>query len=355
MRRDLERRIDAYFQETGLSRDGGSWMVAKSLSIMAWAILSYIVLVFVASTWWMVVPAAVSLGLAIACIGFSIQHDGNHGAYSSSSRLNALATWSLDLIGGSSFVWRQKHNVLHHTFTNVGDVDDDIHAWPFLRLAPHQRRLWFHRFQHMYFPVLLGLFFTSKWAVWDDFHVLATGRIGEQKVPRPRGKNLAVMLLGKALFFTWALAIPLMLHSVAVVLPVYLLTTAVLGITLGVVFQLAHAVDETDFPEPAADTNRLSRPFLEHQLATTANFAPKNRVITWYVGGLNFQVEHHMFPKISHRHYPALSPIVREVCHEHGVPYIMHETMSGAFRSHLRYLARLGASPVVAINAVPAA
>ena len=353
LRADLNRRVDEYFKQSGKPRDGGAGMIAKSAIILTWAMSSYALLVFWSASWWSAAPLAVSLGLAMACIGFSIMHDGNHGAYSSRPLINKLATGTLDVIGGSSFIWRQKHNVLHHTYTNVDGVDDDIVAWPFLLLAPSQRRFWFHRWQHMYFPVLMGLFFVSKWVIWGDFFVAYKGKIGSQRIPQPRGWDLAQMLVGKTIFYGWAFVLPLFLHSVVEFLAVYLLVTFVQGVTLGLVFQLAHAVEEAAIVPPPAEGSTVERPWFEHQLATTMNFATDNRVVNWYVGGLNFQVEHHLYPRISHRHYPALAPIVREVCLKHGVPYLTQPTVRLAIASHLRFLKDMGTgqhnqAPVIA-------
>ena len=343
LRAELNRRVNEYFKQSGKPRDGGAGMIAKSAIILAWAMGSYALLMFWSESWWSAAPLAVSMGLAMACIGFSIMHDGNHGAYSSRPLINKLATGTLDVIGGSSFIWRQKHNVLHHTYTNVNGVDDDIVAWPFLLLAPSQRRFWFHRWQHLYFPVLMGLFFVSKWFIWDDFFVAYHGKIGSQRIPRPRGWDLAQMLVGKTIFYGWAFVLPLFLHSVVEFLAVYLLVAFVQGVTLGLVFQLAHAVEEAAIVPPPAEGSTVERPWFEHQLATTMNFATDNRVVNWYVGGLNFQVEHHLYPRISHRHYPALAPIVREVCIKHGVPYLSQPTVRRAIVSHLRFLKDMGA------------
>lgn len=346
LRTELNQRIDAYFEQSGLARDGGFASLSKTVSIFAWATVSYLLLVFWAQSWWTALPLTVSLALALAGVGFSVMHDGSHGAYSRSPLINRLAAASLDFLGASSFIWRQKHNVLHHTYTNIDGVDDDIRAEPFLRLAPTQRHRWYHRYQQLYFPVLMGLFFTTKWAVWDDFAVVARAQIGSQRIPRPRGWEIVQLVAGKLLFVGWAAVLPMMFHPVLPVLICYTLLAFVWGITLGVVFQLAHAVDEAEFTTISAESPTVERPWVEHQLATTANFAMGNPVISWYVGGLNYQVEHHLYPRIGHRHYPALAPIVREVARKHGAPYLAHETMRGAVASHLRFLGRMGARPV---------
>jgi linoleoyl-CoA desaturase len=265
--------------------------------------------------------------------------------------VNRLSAASLDALGGSSFFWNQKHNILHHTFTNVDGVDDDIDSSPFVRLAPTQRLRWYHRFQVVYVWALLGLFFASKWVVFDDFKVWTRGKIGPQAIPRPRGWDAVQLIAGKLGFLAYAVAIPLAFHSPLHVVAGFVWTYAVLGITLGTVFQLAHAIDGTAFcTAPGAD-GKLDQPFFEHQLATTANFAQKNRLISWYVGGLNFQVEHHLFPRVSHRHYPAIAEIVREFCREQGLRYLSYDTLWGALRAHLSFLRRMGrGEPVVSAS-----
>lgn len=350
LRTELNQRIDAYFEQTGLDRDGGVPALLKTVALFGWATVSYLLLVFWAESWWTALPLTVSLALALAGVGFSVMHDGSHGAYSKSPLVNRLAAATLDFLGASSYVWRHKHVVLHHTYTNIDGVDDDISAEPFLRLAPTQRYRWYHRYQQFYFPVLIGLFFTTKWAVYDDFAVVTRGTIGTQRIPRPRGWDMAQMIAGKLLFVGWAAALPLMFHPVLPVLICYTLLAFVWGITLGLVFQLAHAVDETEFTAISAEHATVARPWFEHQLATTANFAMRDPVITWYVGGLNYQVEHHLLPRIGHRHYPALAPIVRDVARKHGAPYNAHETMRAAVASHLRFLGRMGARPTQAVQ-----
>ena len=350
LRSAIDRRVQAYFDETGYDPRGGARLARKSLVILSWALGSYLLLLLWASSWWTAMPLAVSLGLAVAGIGFSIMHDGGHGASSRRRWLNRLSAGALDLIGGSSYFWNHKHNVLHHTYTNVDGVDDDLDAGPFLRLAPTQRRRWFHRFQHAYELPLLG-FLAAKWTLLDDWVALGTGKVGPWTVPRPRGWDLVQLVAGKLLFLTWALGLPLLLHPALPVLGLFALTSVVVGVTLGVVFQLAHVVDGVRI---TASDARMELPFVEHQLATTADFSPRSRLITWYVGGLNFQVEHHLFPKISHVHYAALARIVREVCQELGVAHLCHETLWSALQAHFRCLKRLGRGEQLSVALSPA-
>jgi linoleoyl-CoA desaturase len=341
LRSTIDRRVKAYFEDSDRDPRGGARLLLKGLVITGWAVGSYLLLLLWAASWWTAVPLAVSLGLAVAGIGFSIMHDGGHGAYSQRRWLNRLSAGALDLIGGSSYFWHHKHNVLHHTFTNVDGVDDDLDAGPFLRLAPTQRRRWFHRFQHWYELPLLG-FLAAKWTLLDDWVTLARGKVGPWSAPRPRGWDLVQLVGGKLVFLTWALVLPLLLHPVLPVLGLFALTAVVVGITLGVVFQLAHVVEGVQITSSPEAGERMALPFIEHQLATTADFSPRSRLITWYVGGLNFQVEHHLFPKVSHIHYGALARIVREACRELGIPHLRNETLWSALRSHFRCIKGLG-------------
>lgn len=341
LRETLTEAVRRYFERPGLRPEGGARIVLKSAVILGWWLASYLLLVFWAQTWWQAAILVISLGVSIAGIGFNIQHDGGHGSYSNRKLANRVSSLSLDLMGGSSYLWHFKHNILHHQFTNVNGVDDDLDAGPLLRLAPSQEHRWFHRFQCWYIWGLYA-FLPPKWQFWDDFRNLFTGKIGDQTIPRPKGRDLAIFSAGKVVFLTWAFVIPLLFHPVGNVLLAYVACALVLGVVMGTVFQLAHCVEEAAFSHVPVAPDKMERPWAEHQLATTMDFAPRNRVLSWYVGGLNFQVEHHLFPKISHVHYPALQPIIRKVCAERGVPHLSHETLRSALGSHVRYLKRMG-------------
>jgi linoleoyl-CoA desaturase len=337
-------RVDAYFERTGKRPDGGARIVVKSAIVLAWLVASYVGLVFWASTWWQALPMTLALALAVAAVGFNVQHDGGHDAYAKSRRGNHLAAYALDLVGGSSYVWRFKHAFLHHHYTNLDGVDDDVDAAPFLRLAPTQRRRWYHRFQHWYAWILFG-FLPPKWVFYDDFSVTIRGRIGSQPIPRPKPTDVVLMVAGKVVYLGLAFVVPVLAgHGIWAVVGCYGLFALFAGITLSITFQLAHCVEEADFPRVHRGGGRVDRPWMEHQLATTVDFAPRNRVLTWFMGGLNFQVEHHLFPRISHVHYPEISPIVRQTCAEFGVRHLSHDSFFPALRSHVRHMRRLGQS-----------
>ena len=337
----LKARIDRYFKFTHRSPRDCWQMYVKTAVILTWFFASYALLVFAPLTWWMAIPLVVSLGLSMAAIGFNIQHDGGHKAYSNKGWINRIMASTMDLLGGSSYVWDHKHNTVHHTYSNITGHDDDIEVGFLGRLSPHQKRLKFHRVQHWYLWALYGLL-PIKWQLFDDYLNIARGRIGQHKFSRPKGPSLALFIGGKALFYSLAFIIPLFFHSFLTVVLFYVLASWVNGITMAVVFQLAHVVEEAQFPMPDSATGKMQTHWAVHQVETTVDFSRRNPVLCWFLGGLNFQVEHHLFPRICHIHYPRISRLVEKTCREFGVSYNAHKSILSAIASHFRWLKRMG-------------
>jgi len=338
---ELRRRVDEYFRSSGRRQRDCPQMYVKSAIIVACVAAAYVLLVFVAQTWWQALPLAILLGLATAGIGFNIQHDGGHHAYSDSPWVNKLMSMMLDLIGGCSYLWHWKHAVFHHTYVNLTGHDTDIDLGLLGRLTPHQKRFKFHRWQHWYLWPLYGIM-AIKWQLFDDFHDVLRGRIGEHRIPRPGGWELVIFLAGKALFFALTFGIPLLFHPVWVVLVYYAATALVVGMVLSVVFQLAHCVEQAEFPLPRPDNGRIDNAWAIHQAETTVDFARRSWVVAWLLGGLNFQIEHHLFPRVCHVNYPAMSKLVEATCREFGVRYTEHESFRAGLASHFRWLRRMG-------------
>jgi linoleoyl-CoA desaturase len=338
---EVRRRVDEYFRNSGRWLRDCPQMYLKTAIIAACFVASYVLLVFVAQTWWQALPLAILLGMAAACIGFNIQHDGGHHAYSNLPWINKLMSISLDLIGGSSYLWRWKHGVLHHTYVNITGHDNDIDLGFLGRLTPHQKRYKFQRWQHWYLWPLYGMT-ALKWQLFDDFNNVLRGRLGEHRIPRPAGWELAIFLGGKVLFFTLAFGIPLLFHPLWVVLVYYFVVAFVLGMVLSVVFQLAHCVEDAEFPLPRPDTGRIENAWAIHQVETTVDFARRSWLQAWLLGGLNFQIEHHLFPRICHINYPAIAKLVEATCREFGVKYTAHKTFWAGLASHFRWLRQMG-------------
>jgi linoleoyl-CoA desaturase len=338
---ELRRRVNEYFQSSGKKERGGWRIYSKTAIVFGWMIASYVGLVFFAPTLWLALPLTLSLAAAMAASAFCVQHDGGHRAYSNLPWVNRLAALSLDFIGASSYLWHWKHAILHHTYSNIPGQDTDIELGSVMRLCPQQKRRWFHRWQHLYLWVLYGVM-AARWHLWGDFKDVITGKIGPHPIPRPKGLDLIIFLGGKIFSIGWLIAVPLFFHEWWVVLCFYLLATALMGVILSVVFQLAHCVEEADFPSPVDGTMRMESAWAIHQVQTTADFARGSRILSFLLGGLNFQIEHHLLPQVCHVHYPALSPIVEGVCKEYGVRFSSHPTFWAGVVSHYRWLKRMG-------------
>nr|WP_255216550.1 acyl-CoA desaturase [Pseudenhygromyxa sp. WMMC2535] len=287
-----------------------------------------------------VLLGSINVGLAVGGMGMSIQHDGGHRAFASTRRGNWWAAAVLDFLGASSYVWRVKHGVVHHTFPNVEGADDDIELGALARMSPGQPRYAFHRLQFVYLPLLYG-FITFKWFLWDDYRDLLRGKVGAANIAMPRGAELALFIAGKVAHLGWGLVLPVIVLGWAWGLAFYVVAFYLAGFVLALVFQLAHCVEEAEFIS-LAPSEHIERGFAQHQLATTVDFARENPWLTWYVGGLNFQAVHHLFPRISHVHYPELAGIVETCCAEYGVRYHASPSLRAAVTSHLRWLWRMG-------------
>ena len=343
----LRQRVDTYFEQPGRSRrDNLQWYI-KAASILLVFAASYALLVFAATTWWQTIALTIVLALSTVGIGFNIMHDGGHAAVSRHRIINRLMAHSVDIVGGSSYLWRWKHGVLHHNYSNIVGHDMDITLGMLARFTPHQPKYFHQRWQQWYVWALYGML-AIKWHFFDDFRTLLTGRIGPHRIPRPRGADLALLVGCKLTFFILAFVVPLTLHPFWIVAGVYCLFAVVSGFALSVVFQLAHCVEEADFPKVAEGSGSVDNSWAAHQVETSVNFSHGNRLITWLFGGLNYQIEHHLFPEISHCNYPGIAPVVRDTCREFGVQYKEHASFYAGIRSHFRWLRRMGA-PVVAV------
>jgi len=338
---ELKRRINDYFESTGKSLSGNTRLYTKAIVLISSFIFLYIHLVFFTPTLVWSILECVLLGIVVAGIGFNIMHDGAHGSFSKYKWLNVAAAFSLNVLGGSSFMWNIKHNVIHHAYTNVDGVDDDIDIQPWMRMSTTQPRLKMHRYQHVYFWVLYALLYIL-WVFVLDYQKYFKRKIGDMPLKKMTLSDHLVFWSFKIFYLFVFVAIPIYMLGFISWMVGFLIFSLVAGFVLSIVFQLAHTVEHTHFPVPHEETGKLEDEWAIHQLKTTANFAPKNKFISWLVGGLNFQIEHHLFPKISHVHYSNLRRIIKQACDEYGVPYIEYSKMRQAVVSHVSFLKQMG-------------
>jgi linoleoyl-CoA desaturase len=347
----LKDEVEEYFV-----KKTGDWrLFSKTIILVSSAIGLYLMIMFGNVNNWAALAMCAVLGLTLASVGFSVMHDANHGSYSTRPRLNDFLGLTLNAMGASSYFWKQKHNIIHHTYTNVDGIDDDIAKSPIIRQCESQKWVPAHKIQYLYLLPVYSLS-TIFWIFIMDFKKYTSRKIYTTAAWRMSTKNHIIFWVTKVLYVTFYMALPIWVWGFLPWLAGYFVLNAVMGLILSLVFQLAHVVENTEFEHVPLDaTKHIETAWAEHQIKTTANFAMGNKVISWFVGGLNFQIEHHLFPRVSHVHYPAISKIVMQKCREFNLPYNKYDTMAQAVASHFRMMKQLGKPPVPAMEQVQAA
>lgn len=341
----LKVNVDNYFKENNIPKTGNASLYIKTLVLIPSAVLIYLALVlFPTLPVFVLITLCILLGAVLASIGFNVMHDACHGCYSSKKWVNDLLGLSLNGLGGNAFIWKFKHNILHHTYTNVDGMDDDIAKSPLMRQCRTQKWVPAHRFQHIY---VLGVYAISSfaWVFMMDFNKYLKQRVINTPLQKMSVADHIVFWVSKLLYAIFYIAIPVSVYGWGAWAIGFATMHVFLGLTLALVFQLAHVVEHAEFELVSGEHTQIENAWAEHQVRSTANFAPRNRFINWYVGGLNYQVEHHLFPRISHVHYQAISPIVEKTCKEYGLPYNSYPTMTESLMSHFRMMKALGEKP----------
>ncbi len=321
---------------------------AKATAILALVAVSYWVLVLGDVPLVLRILAALALVAGLIAVGTGIMHDANHGSFAQHRWANRVAAYSLDALGASSWLWRFQHNVLHHGNTNVAGEDTDIELSPFARLTPSQPWRPWHRAQHIYIWPLYG-FLTLKNLLVSDLATVLSGRMdGHPLRETVRPSVVARMTVGKLFHLGWAVVVPLLLHPWWVVLTFYVACSWLVGFFLAVTFQLAHCVDQAEFP--ADDSPRRGDAFVTHQLRTTVDIACTTPVLgpiyRWLVGGLDHQIEHHLAPRLPHTVYARVAGRFRPACLAHGIEHREHPSLWAAISSHARWLRTMGRPPI---------
>jgi linoleoyl-CoA desaturase len=326
-------------------------MVLKTIFMYTLYFLPYALIVTgVITSSLLLIPMTIVMSLGLAGIGLSVMHDANHGAYSKRGWINTLMGYSLNLIGANAFNWKMQHNVLHHTYTNVHEEDEDISPRGVIRMSPHSDWKFIHKFQHVYAWFLYGLM-TIMWMVLNDFKRLV--RYHKNGLAKKHKANITrewvILIITKLVYIGYIFIIPLVFTALPwwqILIGIFIMHY-ITGFILAIIFQPAHVIDGTEFPLPNED-HALENNWAVHQLLTTTNFGNKSRWFSWYVGGLNFQIEHHLFPNVCHVHYRKISGIVKSTAQEFGLPYKSANTFIEALRGHARLLKQLGMRPAVA-------
>lgn len=348
----LNQRVNEYFKSNNISRYANTQMKVKTVFMFTLYSAPYFLMITSTVTnGWGMLALCIAMGLGVAGIGLAVMHDANHGAYSNKSWINNAIGYSLNVMGAGAFNWKVQHNVLHHTYTNIHEVDEDISPRGILRMTPYSDWKFIHQFQHFYAWFLYGLM-TLVWVVAKDFVRLVKyqkdGLVKKQKADIT--KEWTILIATKLFYIGYIVVLPLAILDIAWYqwLIGFITMHYLAGFILAIIFQPAHVIDGTEYPLPDEE-GKMDNSWAIHQLYTTTNFANKSTFFSWYVGGLNFQVEHHLFPNVCHVHYKQLSKIVQATTKEFGLPYKSEPRFIDAIVGHAKLLKELGKRPVLLV------
>ncbi|MCF6349858.1 MAG: acyl-CoA desaturase [Flavobacteriaceae bacterium] len=346
--RILNKKVNLYFKENKIKKTG-NWKLYLKTVVMFTLFITPIILIYTLNLpTWVQILFMILVGVGMAGVGMNVMHDANHGSFSSKSWVNKLFGSSIYILAGNDYNWKVQHNVLHHTYTNIQGYDEDIDAGRIIRFSKHTKWLKIHKYQKHYAFLLYGLL-TVNWAITTDFkqsYNYLKRKLAYGKFPNP-ATQWTKLVIGKVLYYVLWIVLPLFLgFSWLQILIGFIIMHYTAGIILSVVFQLAHVMPNTEMPLPDESGN-IKNTWAIHQLFTTSNFAPKNWFVRFFTGGLNYQVEHHLFSQISHVHYKKLSKIVKETALEFKLPYNEYKTMWKAVKEHYKQLSLLGKKPAL--------
>jgi len=254
------------------------------------------------------------LGAAGAWVGFGLQHTANHGGLTHNRTLNALWGFWDDMVGGSSLIWRYHHMVSHHLYTNVLDKDMDVYSsFPLMRFDDRQPLQWFHRFQFIYAPISFSFLYLS--AQIQDITCMITEQCYDIRLLGLQKEEKYLFWAGKVLHFSSSLFLPLYLHGLSF-LPVYGVMAASGSFILALLFIVSHNIEDT---KPSSLTEESQKDWARWQVETSASWG--GAISSFFTGGLNFQIEHHLFPGVAHNLYKEIQPIVEDECKKRGIRY----------------------------------
>lgn len=340
----LKARVNQHFKDRKITKKANNNMRFKTLfMLILYTTPLILMLTGIVTSFWGTILMWSIMGFGMSGIGLSIMHDANHGSYSKKKRTNKALGFLLNYIGGYHINWKIQHNVLHHSFTNIEGFDEDIEK-PVMRFSPNQKNKWLFRFQAFYASFFYAIL-TIYWLIFKDFEQIF--KYSKRKLLMGQGislkKALFQIIVFKTIYIGFTLVLPIMLLDLPwwQTLLGFLLMQVICGLILAFIFQAAHVLNETHFYE-ADNNSSVENNWAIHQMKTTANFSNNSPAFSWFIGGLNYQIEHHLFPNICHIHYKDISKIVKTTAQEFGIPYLQHKTFFGALKSHFSLLNTLG-------------
>ena len=384
------------------------WIKAIVLLIIFW---SSLISMCLSETYTYSLISSIIMGGTASFIGTCIQHDGSHGAFSTSSWLNTCAGWTLDMIGASAFTWEIQHMLGHHPYTNListeneakkinsennnvsgqsQESDPDIFSsFPFMRMHPSHNRLWYHKYQYMYGPLLFSMMtlmkvFQQDFEMYNNknlYHISASARYGnnDKKDTAAAATNSNIVLnrirfvCMKVLSMIYMLILPMYYQGVVYGLLLFTIGHLVCGEMLAMMFIVNHVIEGVAFvkeeilptniygivpsqKQSESDENELksstsvlkfkkgipANDWAAVQCQTSVNWSSGSWFWNHFSGGLNHQIEHHLFPSICHTNYYYIQDIVEDTCREYNVPYRSESNLFVAIKKMLLHLKVMG-------------
>lgn len=343
--RELNRRIKAYFKENSISRYGDYRMILKAILMLGIYIAPFIVILTVDMPAWLALILMVIMGIGEAGIGMGVMHDAAHGSFSKRKWINALMSESICLLGSSLINWKIQHNVLHHTYPNIHEWDTDLDVRALKLSSNSQQKNRIFKYQHLFGPFLYSLLTLNKFLFDIRYLKMYRDKGALAALHQDYKATLIKQILLKLVYLAVFFVLPILFTDFAIwqIILGFVIMHLTASMIMGTVFQLAHVVEDVEEPLPN-ENGEIHNQYAVHQLETTSDFGKRNGLFSWYIGGLNFQVVHHLFPNVSHVHYAELSSIVRTTAHEFNQPYHWERNAFSALKSHLRTLKRIGRS-----------
>ena len=345
----VQNKVDSYFKANKLSTYANTemWMKTVAMLLLYFVPYFFIVTGIASGNVWLFYSMWLIMAFGMIGIGTSVMHDANHGTYSANKKVNSFIGYILEVIGGYTVTWKIQHNLLHHTYTNITGLDEDIDSIKLLRFSPRQPIYWFHRYQYIY-AWFFYMIMTLYWMTAKDYRQVVRYKKHDLLIKQKVSLRKAIysITLYKLFYYAYVLVLPLLYSGMPWyhVLGGFLLMHFIAGFFLSCIFQPAHVMESSEYAMPLVSEGKrqMENSWAIHEVANTTNFAPGNRALTWFIGGLNYQIEHHLFSGVCHVHYPKLAPIVQSACAAYNIPYHVQPGFIKALYEHLKMLKKLG-------------
>jgi linoleoyl-CoA desaturase len=344
--RAVSARVNAYFTETGQSRFADWRLWIKGALFLGIAAGCYCIILLDRLPVLPTLCFGILFSLSVLFLGLNVAHDAAHNALTTNRGLNrGIQVALFVLMGASAYLWQLRHNKSHHVFPNVNGCDIDIDSNVFVRLSPNHPRRFYHRFQHIYAPMIFWLVDVDT-VFNKDFQYLFTRNLANMRDIRHAPSEYFMFAATKLIYIGIAFVIPTLATRFGLVEVV--LGNLIMSFVASVVFVLlligTHFNEMTKFPT-VDEGGRLPGNWATHALATSLDWAPLNPVAHFFVGGSNAHAAHHLFPSVCHVHYRPITQIIQDEAARRGLRY-NQAGLLGMIGSHFRYLRRIGRAPM---------